>query len=216
MARRLKARCTRQFENVFRLTPQPDMLVLPLQWKKTRTIFVNSMSDLFHKELPLAFIRQVFDVMNRCPQHTFQVLTKRPEIAAAYAAEIRWTDNIWMGTSVENALVTHRISSLREISAAVRFLSLEPLIGPLPRLPLDGIDWVIVGGESGPGSRPMREEWVQQIQEQCMEHAVPFFFKQRGGVPNSRTGRMLKGRTWDDMPLSGHVGRRSHGKVRTA
>ena len=200
MARRLQAMGTPQYANGFKLTMQPEMLELPLRWKKPRTIFVNSMSDLFHKDLPLAYIQRVFEVMNRCPQHTFQVLTKRPEIAAAHAPALNWSPNIWMGTSVENALVMHRIASLRQVPAAISFLSLEPLLGPLPRLPLDGIGWVIVGGESGPGSRLMEEHWVRQIRTQCQAHGVPFFFKQWGGVQKCRTGRELDGRTWDEMP----------------
>lgn len=200
MARRLQAMGTPQYANGFKLTMQPEMLDLPRRWKRPRTIFVNSMSDLFHKDLPLEYIQRVFAVMNECPQHTFQVLTKRPEIAAAYAADLDWTPNIWMGTSVENALVIHRIASLRQIPAEIRFLSLEPLIGPLPKLPLKGIHWVIVGGESGPGARPMQEDWVRQIRTQCIATGVAFFFKQWGGVQKSRTGRELDGRTWDEMP----------------
>src|SRR4051812_4848285 len=155
------------YEQGFDLRLWPEMLELPLRWKKPRKIFVNSMSDLFHAELPLAYIARVFDVMNRCPQHTFQVLTKRPEIALAHASQLKWTPNIWMGTSVENALVSRRIETLQQIPAHVRFLSLEPLIGPLAKLRLAGIDWVIVGGESGPGARPMQEAWVRQIRTQC-------------------------------------------------
>lgn len=200
MAGRLKAMGTPQYRNGFKLTLQPEMLDLPLGWKQPRTIFVNSMSDLFHKDVPLAFIRRVFDVMNRCPQHTFQVLTKRPEIAAEFAGHLEWSPNIWMGTSVENALVLHRIESLRRIPAHIRFLSVEPLIGPLPHLPLKGIHWVIVGGESGPGAREMKAEWVKQIRDRCIAQSVPFFFKQWGGVNKKRTGRQLDGRTWDQMP----------------
>ena len=214
MATRLRAMGTPQYANGFKLTPQPDMLNVPLHWKKPRTIFVNSMSDMFHKDLPLDYIQRVFDVMNRCPQHTFQVLTKRPEIAAAHAPRLTWSPNIWMGTSVENALVLHRISSLSTIPAHIRFLSLEPLIGPLPRLPLGSIQWVIVGGESGPGARPMEPDWVRQIRKQCLAHSVPFFFKQWGGVQKIRTGRELDGRTWDEMPL--HKGTRDHETIRTA
>jgi protein gp37 len=200
MAKRLKAMGTPQYANGFKLTLQPGMLELPLRWKKPRTIFVNSMSDLFHADVPLEYIQRVFEVMNRCPQHTFQVLTKRPEIAAAYAGELEWGKNIWMGTSVENMLVARRISDLRRIPAQVRFLSLEPLLGPLPKLSLEGIHWVIVGGESGPGSRIMEPVWVRQIRERCVAQGVPFFFKQWGGVQKSRTGRELDGRTWDEMP----------------
>jgi protein gp37 len=213
MAKRLKAMGTPQYANGFKLTLQPEMLELPLRWKKPRTIFVNSMSDLFHKDVPLEYIQQVFDVMNRCPQHTFQVLTKRPEIAAMHAGSLEWGENIWMGTSVENMLVMRRIGDLRNVPAKVRFLSLEPLLGPLPRLPLDGIHWVIVGGESGPGARPMEAAWVRQIRERCIAQGVPFFFKQWGGVQKSRTGRELDGRTWDEMPCRDVLRRRKHALV---
>lgn len=174
----------------------------PLRWRSPRVVFVNSMSDLFHEDLSLDFIRAVFAVMNRCPQHTFQVLTKRPHLAAEYSGELCWTDNIWMGTTVENATVTHRVRSLRRTGAHIKFLSLEPLLGPIPRLPLSGIDWVIVGGESGPGARPMESEWVRQIRDRCLAHGVAFFFKQWGGVNKTRNGRTLDGRTWDDIPKS--------------
>lgn len=176
-------------------------LDVPTRWRKPRLIFVNSMSDLFHKDVPLDFIRRVFDVMNRCPQHDFQVLTKRPERAAELAKHFTWTDNIWMGTSVESAIYTHRISSLRAIEAKIRFLSCEPLLGPIPKLPLDGIHWVIVGGESGPGARPMEQAWVEQIRDTCVAKGVPFFFKQWGGVQKSKTGRKLRGREWNEMPI---------------
>lgn len=156
MSARLKAMGKTQYRNGFKLTLQPDSVELPLRWKRPRVIFVNSMSDLFHKDVPLDFVQRVFDVMNRCPQHTFQVLTKRPEIAASFAEQLTWSPNIWMGTSVENALVLHRVASLQVIPAKIRFLSVEPLIGPLPRLQLTNINWVIVGGESGPGARPMK------------------------------------------------------------
>jgi protein gp37 len=189
-----------QYANGFKLTLQPASLDLPLRWKRPRVIFVNSMSDLFHKDVPAEFIAQIFDVMNRCPQHTFQVLTKRPEIAAEISPQLTWTPNIWMGTSVENVLVLHRVSSLQKIPARIRFLSVEPLLGPIPRLPLTGIHWVIVGGESGPGARPMDEQWVRSIRDRCIAQQVPFFFKQWGGVNKKLTGRILDGLTWDDMP----------------
>ena len=179
-----------------------DRLTIPHRWRKPRLIFVNSMSDLFHKDVPLRFIKRVFASMNDAPQHTFQILTKRPEIAAAYAPKLNWTDNIWMGTSVENMLTTHRIKDLVRIKATVRFLSLEPLLCSLPRLPLSGIQWVIVGGESGPGARPMKKEWVTQIRERCIAQGVPFFFKQWGGTNKKATGRVLDRRTWDEMPSS--------------
>ncbi len=175
----------------------------PLGWRRPRTIFVNSMSDLFYEEVPLDFVQRVFDVMNRCPQHTFQVLTKRPEVAARVSSQLNWTDNIWLGTSVENAGVVHRIRELRRTGARIKFLSVEPLLGPIPRLPLTGIDWVIVGGESGPGARPMQVQWVRQIRDRCVAQGVAFFFKQWGGVSKHATGRVLDGRTWDELPDQG-------------
>ncbi|MFA6242717.1 MAG: phage Gp37/Gp68 family protein [Candidatus Hydrogenedentales bacterium] len=200
MAKRLQAMGVPQYRDGFKLTLQEEGLDLPRQWKKSRLIFVNSMSDLFHKDVPLEFIQRVFAVMNECGQHRFQVLTKRPENAAAYASQLRWTPNIWMGTSVENRRVLGRIDHLKKIPAQVRFLSLEPLLGPLPGLPLDGIHWVIVGGESGPGARAMKEEWVTDIQQQCVHARVPFFFKQWGGVNKHRTGRILNGKSYSAMP----------------
>ncbi|HUU97107.1 MAG TPA: phage Gp37/Gp68 family protein [Phycisphaerae bacterium] len=172
----------------------------PLRWRSPRVVFVNSMSDLFHEDLPLHFIRAVFAVMNRCPQHTFQVLTKRPHLAAEYSGELCWTENIWMGTTVENATVTHRVQTLRRTGAHIKFLSLEPLLGAIPRLPLSGIDWVIVGGESGPGARPMKPEWVRRIRDRCLTQGLPFFFKQWGGVNKKCAGRLLDGRAWTQMP----------------
>jgi len=183
-----------------RLIQDPDALLDPLGWRAPRTIFVNSMSDLFHPDVPLVFIRQVFSVMNRCPQHTFQILTKRPEITAQYDAELNWTPNIWMGTSVERADVVSRIDDLRRTSAHIHFLSIEPLIGPLNDLDLSHIEWAIVGGESGPGARPMKESWVRSLRDQCLAADVPFFFKQWGGIQKHRTGRELDGRIWDEMP----------------
>ncbi len=202
MSKRLKAMGKYQYRNGFKLTLQPEALELPLAWRRPRIIFVNSMSDLFQQDISLDYIKKVFDVMNRCPQHTFQILTKRPEIAAAHAPYLQWSPNIWMGTSVENALVLHRISDLLKIPATVRFLSVEPLLGPLPKLPVNGLHWVIVGGESGPGARPMQPDWVRQIRERCVAQGVPFFFKQWGGVNKKKTGRLLDGREWNEMPLS--------------
>ncbi len=173
----------------------------PPRWRQPAIVFVNSMSDLFHADVPLDYIQRVFAVMNECSRHTFQILTKRPEIAAEYAPLLDWSPNIWIGTSVENALVTHRIRDLVKIEqAGVRFLSLEPLLGPLRRLPLKEIDWVIVGGESGAGSRPMEVDWVRDIRDQCLSRSVPFFFKQWGGMNKKAAGRRLDRRTWDGMP----------------
>jgi protein gp37 len=158
------------------------------------------MSDLFHEAVPLEYIQRVFAVMVRASQHTFQILTKRPERALQVADVLPWPPNIWMGTSVENALYVHRVHTLRKIGAAVRFLSVEPLLGPIRRLPLEGIHWVIVGGESGPGARPMDAAWVESIRDQCLASEVAFYFKQWGGIQKKRTGRCIAGRTWDEMP----------------
>lgn len=201
MAKRLQAMGVPQYRNGFKLTLQPNALGLPLTWKRPRLIFVNSMSDLFHNDVPLDFIRQVFDVMQAARQHQFQVLTKRPELALRYANDLPWPNNVWLGTSVENALYLHRVHTLREVPAKVRFLSVEPLLGPIPRLPLNGIHWVIVGGESGPGARTMEGKWVVQIRDRCVALGVPFFFKQWGGINKKSTGRNLHGRTWDEFPV---------------
>ncbi len=200
LAKRLKAMGLRNYANGFDLTLQPHMLELPLRWRKPQTIFVNSMSDLFHKDVPLEYIQKVFDVMNRAHWHRFQVLTKRAERLEEVAPFLAWGENIWMGVSVENLDVAFRIDHLRRTPAKVKFLSLEPLIGALPGLNLTGIDWAIVGGESGPGSRPMDENWVTDIRDQCLNAGVAFFFKQWGGVNKKKTGRELEGRTWSEMP----------------
>jgi protein gp37 len=188
------------YRNGFEVTLQEDALERPIAWKKPQTIFVNSMSDLFHEVVPLAFIRQVFEVMERAHWHRFQVLTKRADRLAEVAAELSWPCNVWMGVSVENADYRWRIDRLRAVPAAVRFLSVEPLLGPLGSVELAGIHWVIVGGESGPHARPMRPEWALDVRDQCLEAGVAFFFKQWGGVQKKRTGRELEGRTWDSMP----------------
>ena len=201
MAKRLKAMGQPRYRDGFKLTLQEDQVELPLRWKTSRTIFVNSMSDLFHVDVPADFIRRCFETMQKASQHTFQVLTKRPERAAELAKDLCWPDNVWLGTSVENQDYTWRIKELAKVPAHIRFLSIEPLIGPINRLPLHRIDWVIVGGESGPGSRPMESDWVVSIRDRCIRYQVPFFFKQWGGVQKSRTGRMLEGRTWDQMPI---------------
>lgn len=209
MAKRLQAMGVPQYTNGFKLTLHPEALQLPLRHRKPRTFFVNSMSDLFHKDVPLSFIRQIFEVMESAPQHTFQVLTKRPELAAQHAPKLPWPQNVWLGTSVENAMYTHRIETLTTVPAAVRFLSLEPLLGPIPNLPLKGVQWVIVGGESGPGARPIKEDWVTAIRDRCLSHGVPFFFKQWGGVNKKKTGRLLEGRIWDQMPVQHGAGKRT-------
>jgi len=200
MAKRLKAMGQANYRNGFQLTLQEHMLDLPLRWKKPRRIFVNSMSDMFHVDVPIGFIQRAFDVMRRARWHQFQVLTKRADRLKQIDAELEWHPNIWMGVSVENARFQHRIDDLRATHAHVKFLSIEPLLGPLPRLDLDGIDWVIVGGESGPRARPMDPAWVGDIRDQCQGAGVAFFFKQWGGVFKKRTGRELDGRTWSEMP----------------
>ncbi|MFZ5788901.1 MAG: DUF5131 family protein [Acidobacteriota bacterium] len=200
MARRLQAMGQANYRNGFNVTPHPEAIEKPLRWLKPQTIFVNSMSDLFHEGIPFEFIERVFSVMQRASWHRFQVLTKRADRLAELSARLPWPENVWMGVSVENAFYTDRIDSLRAVPAVVRFLSLEPLLGPLPRLKLRGIHWVIVGGESGPGARPMEKTWVTGIRDQCLRAGVPFFFKQWGGVRKKAAGRVLNGRTWGDMP----------------
>jgi protein gp37 len=200
MARRLQAMGQPNYVNGFKLTLHEHTLETPLSWKKSQVIFVNSMSDLFHRDVPAEFIQQVFSAMRRASWHTFQVLTKRSERLLELSPQIDWPDNVWMGVSVETQDYAFRIDHLRQTGARTRFLSLEPLLGPLTRLNLRGINWVIVGGESGPGARPLHEEWVLGIRDQCEIARVPFFFKQWGGVRKKRAGRLLEGRTWDAMP----------------
>jgi protein gp37 len=200
MAERLQAMGQANYRNGFELTLQPQMVELPLQWKKPQTIFVNSMSDLFHKDVSLAFIQRVFSVMRRAHWHRFQVLTKRAPRLAACSPELEWPENVWMGVSVESSDYVDRIDDLRATGARVKFLSLEPLLGPLPDLNLSKIDWVIVGGESGARARAMDPAWVANIRDQCREAGVAFFFKQWGGKNKKKAGRTLDGRTWDEMP----------------
>jgi len=200
MARRLEAMGSDRYRNGFNVTLHPDLLDVPRRWRQARIVFVNSMSDLFHDDIPLAYIKRVFATMQDCPHHTFQVLTKRSERLAQLAPQLPWPRNVWMGVSVEDARVLHRVADLRSVPAAVRFLSLEPLIGPLDELSLDGIHWVIVGGESGPKARPLQKEWVTSIFRQCRAAGIPFFFKQWGGVRKDLTGRSLNGRIYDEMP----------------
>ena len=201
MSKRLKAMGSPNYADGFKLTLHEHVLELPLTWKKPQTIFVNSMSDLFHKNVPLEFIQKVFEVMNKTPWHTYQVLTKRSDRLKELNKKLIWTKNIWMGVSVENQDYTCRIDDLRNTNAYIKFLSIEPLIGPIRRLKLNKIKWVIVGGESGPKARPMNEEWVLDIKDQCKEAGVPFFFKQWGGRNKKKTGRLLEGRTWDELPI---------------
>lgn len=200
MARRLKAMGLNKYRNGFKLTLHEDALKIPYGWKSPKIVFVNSMSDLFHKDIKLAFIQRVFKVMNDNPQHVFQVLTKRADILYDFNKKLNWTHNIWMGVSVENENELWRVDYLEKTKAKTKFLSLEPLLGPLTKLKLNKIDWVIVGGESGRRPRPMKSEWVYEIFEKCEKANVKFFFKQWGGTNKKKTGRLLNGRTYDDMP----------------
>ena len=200
MTKRLQAMGVERYQNGFEVTLHEDLLDTPLRWMKPRMVFVNSMSDLFHETVPVEFIVQVFRTMERCPQHTFQILTKRSERLVNLSAELTWPDNVWMGVSVEDKDVVFRVKDLRRVPAKIRFLSCEPLLGPLDELPLDGIHWVIVGGESGPGARPMQEQWVLSILQQCERRNIPFFFKQWGGVRKRHAGRVLNNRTYDEFP----------------
>lgn len=202
MALRLQAAGSPNYANGFRVTLQHHALELPLRWKQPRAIFVNSMSDLFHKDVPFDFISQIFDVMRRASHHRFQILTKRSDRLLKLSVRLTWPQNVWMGVTVENADYAFRIDDLRETNAAIKFISFEPLLGPIPDVNLEGIDWVIVGGESGPKARPMKPQWAAEIRDQCVASNIPFFFKQWGGVNKKKAGRMLDGRLWDDMPLA--------------
>jgi len=202
MSMRLKAMGIEKYKNGFDLTMHYDALKIPYEWKTPKIVFVNSMSDLFHEKIPLDFIKKVFDVMNENPQHVFQVLTKRSKELLKYSSKLTWTPNIWMGVSIEDQKVTYRIDDLRITGANVKFLSCEPLLGPLPNLNLEGIDWVIVGGESGRKPRPMKKEWAIDILEQCRKEDINFFFKQWGGTNKKKTGRVLNGHTYNEMPAS--------------
>lgn len=200
LAKRLKAMGQKNYQNGFKLTLHKDTLGIPLAWKKPAMIFVNSMSDLFHEDVPFSFIREVFSVMTQAHWHTFQVLTKRSSRLTELSNQLNWSQNIWMGVSVENTDFTFRINELASTGASVKFLSLEPLLGPIIDLDLTGIDWVIVGGESGPCARPMEKQWVIDIRDQCKKARIPFFFKQWGGTNKKKGGRLLDDRTWNEMP----------------
>lgn len=197
---RLKAMGVAKYSHGFEVAVHEDMLSIPLGWKKPRRIFVNSMSDLFHEEVPFEFIEKVFIVMEKAYWHQFQVLTKRSQRLAELAPQINWPNNVWMGVSVEEQRYTYRIADLCKTGGKIKFLSLEPLLGPLPSLNLSGIGWVIVGGESGPGARPMEQKWVLDIRDQCIDSNVPFFFKQWGGTNKKRNGRLLENKEWNDYP----------------
>ena len=201
MTKRQVAMGREKYRNGFTVTSHEDTLDIPLRWRKPRLIFVNSMSDTFHKEVPDEFIHNVFQVMVKASQHQYQLLTKRADRLQQLAPSLPWPENVWMGVTVEDRNNVSRIDCLRTVPAAVRFLSIEPLLGPIPNLDLDGIDWVIVGGESGPGARAMKEEWVLDIRDQCLRSRVPFFFKQWGGNNKKKAGRLLEGRIWDEMPV---------------
>jgi protein gp37 len=201
LAHRLERMGNPRYVNGFELTLHPDQVDLPLRWKRPRRVFVNSMSDLFHVDVPDAFIESVFQTMARAHWHSFQVLTKRADRLPKLAAKLPWPENVWMGVSVESRKYVSRIDHLRKVPAAVRFLSLEPLLGPLPALDLGGIDWVIVGGESGPGHRKPDAAWIRDLRDQCVQAHVPFFFKQWGGLLSKSGGRILDDETWDQMPI---------------
>ena len=200
MAKRLQAMGVAKYRNGFKVTIHPEVLEEPLMWRKPRVIFINSMSDLFHEKIPLDYIRKIFDVIWAADQHVFQVLTKRAERMVELAPELDWPPNLWMGVTVEAQRYTDRIDLLREIPAPVRWLSMEPLLTAVPELDLTGIDWVVVGGESGPGARPMQKEWVYQIRHACRHQKAAFFFKQWGGVNKKKSGRLLDNRFYNEMP----------------
>jgi len=200
MAIRLQAMGQPNYVGGFKLALHEQVLNAPLEWTRPSVVFVNSMSDLFHEDVPLGFIRKAFDVMRKASQHQFQILTKRAGHLAKVGASLTWPDNVWMGVSVENKEFAYRIDYLRETRARVKFLSIEPLLGPIPELDLSSIDWVIVGGESGPRARVMKREWVIEIKNRCVDADVPFFFKQWGGTNRTKAGRKLEGRIWNQMP----------------
>ncbi|PKN40961.1 MAG: hypothetical protein CVU60_13115 [Deltaproteobacteria bacterium HGW-Deltaproteobacteria-18] len=203
MAKRLQLMGQKKYKNGFRLTLHEDSLNDPFLWKKNKLVFVNSMSDLFHEDIPFDFISSVFKVMNANPQHVFQVLTKRASILKEYGKFLNFTDNIWLGVSVEDQNTTSRVGLINDIKAKIKFVSIEPLIGEIININLDQINWVIVGGESGSGARPMKEEWVLYLKNLCLNREVPFFFKQWGGVRKKKNGRLLEGKEWNQFPLHG-------------
>jgi protein gp37 len=202
MAKRLYGMGNARYRNGFKVTLHEDLIKRPLSWRKPKLIFVNSMSDLFHNDVPASFIRKVFSTMVESPYHIYQILTKRSARLEKMACDLPWPDNVWMGVSVESEQVTYRIDHLRQVPANVRFVSFEPLLGPIPQLKLSGIQWVIVGGESGPGARAISPDWVDQIHKGCLSSGIAFFFKQWGGIWKKRNGRLLNGRTYDELPQS--------------
>jgi protein gp37 len=213
MAHRLQAMGNPRYWQGFAVTLHADLLEEPLKWGRPRLVFVNSMSDLFHEEVPFAFIQQVFETMRKAPRHVFQILTKRSARLLDIAKDLPWLENVWMGVSVEDEHVVCRIRDLQQVPAHIRFLSCEPLIGPLDALPLESIHWAIVGGESGPGARPMQPAWVESILHQCRNAGVPFFFKQWGGPQKKRRGRVLHGRTYNEFPVGAHVDAQKGGQL---
>lgn len=200
MSLRLKAMGQARYRNGFRVTLHPNALRIPLSWSKPQMVFVNSMGDLFHRDVPLDFIQSVFDIMKKAEHHTFQVLTKRARRLAELSSKLSWPSNVWAGVTVETQEYTWRIDCLREVPARVRFVSFEPLLGPISGVSLEGVDWVIVGGESGPGARPMSADWARKLRDECVHAEVPFFFKQWGGVRRTQAGRRLDGRIWEQYP----------------
>ncbi len=200
LALRLQKMGQKKYKNGFNVTLHYDELYRPLKWKKPNVIFVNSMSDLFHEDIPDEFIMEVFNPMNKAYWHTFQILTKRSKRLAKIADKLNWPENIWMGVTVETSKQIFRINDLCNVPAFVRFVSMEPLLGPIHEFPYEYVDWIIVGGESGPYARPMKESWVIEIRNQCIKNGIPFFFKQWGGVNKKKNGRLLEGKYWDESP----------------
>jgi protein gp37 len=200
MAHRLQKMGQVKYKSGFKVTLHDDALSLPLTWKKPRLIFVNSMSDLFHNDVPLGFIRKIFDVMHKADRHIFQILTKRSERMLELAPKLVWPENVWAGVTVESSRYYHRLEHLRKVPAAIRYVSMEPMLGPMPDFPVKGIDWLILGGESGPGARPMQKGWVLEMRNRCAHYNVPFFFKQWGGFSRQETGCLLAGKYYHEMP----------------
>jgi protein gp37 len=200
MAHRLQKMGQVKYKNGFKVTLHDDALTLPLTWKKPRLIFVNSMSDLFHKDVPLEFIKKIFDVMSQAEWHIFQLLTKRSERLASLAPKLPWPENIWAGVTVESAQYYKRLDDLRQVPSEVRFVSMEPMLGPMSDFPIDDIDWIVLGGESGPGARPMEKQWVNEVHNRCKQNNIPFFFKQWGGSNRKETGCLLDGKCYHEMP----------------